>query len=172
MLQTRTYTLCLALLSVVFAVTTACGSTTDPTKDSRSIAESSVTDWESLRPAESPNNWLVAPGDGGFPPPDEVAPTFDVKAAILASIWKAVIEDQPRTTILTVSGDGLQIEATQRSALFGFVDRISSRIIALDFNRAFLVVYSQATVGYWHLEANRRRLKGWLNARARRISSL
>ena len=172
MVQTRTSTLGLALLSVVFAVTTACGSTTDPTKDSRSIAESSVTDWESLRPAESPNNWLVAPGGGGFPQPDEVAPTFDVKAAILASIWRAVIEDQPRTTILTVSGDGLQIEATQRSALFGFVDRISSRIIPLDSDRTSLVVYSGSTVGYWDLGANRRRLKGWLNELERRISAL
>ena len=50
---------------------------------------------------------------------------------------------EPRTTILTVSPDGLQIEAQQRSAVFGFVDRISTR----EPIRSTLVAYSRSQVG-------------------------
>jgi uncharacterized protein (DUF1499 family) len=73
-----------------------------------------------------------------------------------------VVESEPRTKILAVSPDGLQIEAEQRSAVFGFVDRISTRFIALEPIRSTLVAYSRSQVGYWDLGANRRRLQLWL----------
>jgi uncharacterized protein (DUF1499 family) len=55
-----------------------------------------------------------------------------------------------------------RIGAEQRSAVFGFVDRISTRVIALEPIRSTLVAYSRSQVGYWDLGANRRRLQLWL----------
>jgi hypothetical protein len=54
-------------------------------------------DWENLRPADSPNNWLLVPRNGDLQHADEIAPVFAVAPHALANAWKAVIEDQPRT---------------------------------------------------------------------------
>jgi uncharacterized protein (DUF1499 family) len=56
----------------------------------------------------------------------------------------------------------LQIEAEQRSAVFGFVDRISARFVPLGADRSTLIAYSRSEVGYWDLGVNRSRLRDWL----------
>jgi uncharacterized protein (DUF1499 family) len=119
-------------------------------------------DFDNLNVPTSPNTWLVAPLDFAPAKPDATAPAFDVSAKRLALTWISVVESEPRTKILAVSGDGLQIEAEQRSALFGFVDRISTRIIALEPIRSTLIAYSRSQVGWWDIGANRRRLQLWL----------
>ena len=126
--------------------------------------------WDNFERTDKPNNWLVAPTSPGFPDADEVAPVFDVDPDTLAQAWKGVIEDQPRTEILAISDDGLQIEAQQTSATFGFVDRVSSRIIALEEKKSTIAIYSRSTVGYWDLGVNRRRVQDWLGALAGRLS--
>jgi hypothetical protein len=101
-----------------------------------------------------PNTWLLAPADFAPAKPDAPAPVFDVPAYRLAQAWISVVENEPRTKILAVSWDGLQIEAEQRSAVFGFVDRWSTRFIALEPIRSTLVAYSRSQVGYWDLGTN------------------
>jgi uncharacterized protein (DUF1499 family) len=119
-------------------------------------------DFDNLNVPTSPNTWLVAPADFARAKPDAPAPVFDVPAYRLAQAWVGVVENEPRTKILAVSWDGLQIEAEQRSAVFGFVDRISTRVVALEPIRSTLVAYSRSQVGYWDLGTNRRRLQNWL----------
>jgi uncharacterized protein (DUF1499 family) len=119
-------------------------------------------DFDDLNVPTSPNTWLVAPLDFGPAKPDATAPVFDVPAQRLAQAWISVVESEPRTKILALSGDGLLIEAEQRSAVFGFVDRISTRLIALEPTRSTLVAYSRSQVGWWDIGANRRRLQLWL----------
>jgi uncharacterized protein (DUF1499 family) len=126
------------------------------------VSDKYFADFDDLNVPISPNTWLVAPLDFAPAKPDATAPVFDVPAKRLAQAWISVVESEPRTKILAVSGDGLQIEAEQRSAVFGFVDRISTRVIALEPIRSTLVAYSRSQVGYWDLGANRRRLQLWL----------
>jgi hypothetical protein len=91
--------------------------------------DKSFTELAPLSRPDSPNNWLVAPSDFASAKADQAAPVFDQPSDRLARSWIAVIEKQPRTTILRVSEDGLQVEAQQRSAVFGFIDRISAWFI-------------------------------------------
>jgi uncharacterized protein (DUF1499 family) len=126
------------------------------------VSEKYFADFDDLNVPTSPNTWLVAPLDFAPAKPDATAPVFDLPAKRLAQAWISVVESEPRTKILAVSGDGLLIEVEQRSAVFGFVDRISTRIIALEPIRSTLAAYSRSQVGWWDIGANRRRLQLWL----------
>jgi uncharacterized protein (DUF1499 family) len=131
-----------------------------------------LTDFSRLVPPSRPNNWLVAPATFGPATPDEVAPTFGLPAERLAQIWIDIIREQPRTRVLGVSEDGLQIEAAQESAVFAFTDRISVRILPVDSKGSTLVAYSRSEAGYWDLGVNRSRLREWLATLQARAASL
>jgi uncharacterized protein (DUF1499 family) len=122
-----------------------------------------LTDLAALQPPRTPNNWFVAPPDLVAAQPDQQAPVFDNPADRVAQAWLAMIARQPRAAILGVSGDGLQIEAEQRSAVFGFIDRISTRFVPVASGRSTVIAYSRARVGYWDFGVNRRRLRQWLS---------
>ena len=131
------------------------------------------TDFSSLSPPDSPNNWLVAPADfSGAASPDQSAPFFDIPASTLAEAWRAAIQSQPRVTTLATSEDGLHIEAEQKSAVFGFVDRISIAVLPLDSNRSTFAAYSTSQVGYWDMGANRARLRDWIEAVERNAAAV
>lgn len=119
-------------------------------------------DFTTLQPPDSPNTWLVAPAGFTRATPDEPAPEFPVDAPRLAELWGKVVAAEPRTTIASISPDGLQIEAQQRTAIFGFIDDISFRAIPAAEGHATLAVYSRARVGYWDLGVNHRRVRAWL----------
>ena len=121
-----------------------------------------LTDFTTLQPPASPNTWLVAPDGFTQATPDEIAPTFAVDALRLAAAWRSVVTAEPRTRVVGVSADGLQLEAEQRSAVFGFVDDISFQAIPLADDRSTFAVYSRARIGYWDLGVNRRRVGAWL----------
>lgn len=122
-----------------------------------------------LVPPSSPNAWLVAPHDAVAAEPDEPAPTLAAPAARAAQVWVEVVGSYPRTRIIGVSESGLQIEAEQRSAMFGFVDRISAQFIPVEERRSTAALYSRAEVGYWDLGVNRRRLRDWLTELQERL---
>jgi uncharacterized protein (DUF1499 family) len=121
-----------------------------------------LTDFSRLTLPTRPNRWLMAAPRTIAAAPDEPAPEFEIAAERLAEAWTAVIKGQPRTRIIAVSADNLQIEAEQRSALFRFVDRISVRTIPLAAGRSTFAASSRAETGYWDLGVNRRRLRAWL----------
>lgn len=75
-----------------------------------------------------------------------------------------LIQQQPRTSIVGISDDRLQVEAEQRSAVFRFVDKISFRAVPLGADQSTFFAYSRSQVGYWDLGVNRRRLIGWTAA--------
>lgn len=123
----------------------------------------SFPDLASFLPPDTPNNWFVAPaGFSSVATADETAPVFAVPADTLAEIWRATIRSELRTTILKVSENGRQLEAEQRSAVFGFVDRISVKVLALDAQRSTFAAYSTSLVGYWDMGVNRGRLRHWI----------
>jgi uncharacterized protein (DUF1499 family) len=126
-------------------------------------------DLYALKPPRGPNSWLVAPPDFDAAQSDQRAPVFEEPAHQLASAWTAVVENQPRAAVLGISEDGLQFEAQQRSAVFGFIDRISTRFVPLASSRSTLIAYSRSQVGYWDLGVNRRRLRRWLSDLATQV---
>ena len=126
-------------------------------------------DLATLKPPRMPNNWLVAPPHVVAAQPDQAAPAFDHSASQVAQEWLAVIERQPRTAVLGVAGDGLQIEAEQRSAVFGFIDRISTRFVPLESGRSTVIAYSRSLVGLWDLGVNRSRLRRLLSELAEQL---
>jgi uncharacterized protein (DUF1499 family) len=131
---------------------------------------SEVTDFEALVRPGSPNSWLVAPASS--PPTlrtDAVADKFDVSAPRLSELWRAMVQEQTRSRVTAVSGDGLQVEAEQRSALFRFVDRVSFRAIPLGEDRSTFIAYSRSQLGYWDLGVNRGRLTDWIEALRRSV---
>lgn len=156
--------ICLAIVvSLGALILSACAPPATGDSNTAVTQTASVTDFSSLRPPDKPNNWLVAPADfSGVATVDETAPVFDVPAPALAKAWRTVIESAPRTTVLAVSDDGLQIEAEQKSAVFGFTDRISVQVLGLDADRSTFVAYSVALVGYWDMGVNRGRLRDWI----------
>jgi len=151
---------CLVALTV-----NACASSATEDPDTAVSVTVPMTDFATLQPPDKPNNWLVAPADfSGIAAVDETAPVFDVSASVLAEAWRIIIEAEPRTTILAISDDDLRIEAEQKSAVFGFVDRISIQVIPLDDGRSTFMAYSTSLVGYWDMGANRSRLQDWITA--------
>ncbi len=122
-----------------------------------------ILDFAAVKTPSRPNAWLVAPPGTVDGAPSERAPVLPMPAETAASAWRAIIESAPRTRIIAVSPDGLRIEAEQRSAGFGFVDRISAWFIPIDSGRSTVAVYSRAQTGYWDLGVNKRRVRDWLS---------
>jgi uncharacterized protein (DUF1499 family) len=120
-----------------------------------------LTAFDALERPDSPNHWLVAPAAAGLEA-DAVAPLFAISATQLAQRWGDVLRQQPRTRIVAQSSDHLQIEAEQRSAWFGFVDRISFRAVPVDEETSTFFAYSRSLTGYWDMGVNRGRLTDWL----------
>lgn len=136
--------------------------------DEDPVEQSTVTeflDFETLQRPSTPNHWLAAPSNAS---PDleanVAAPVIMQPAAALARAWKAIVESSARTKLLGMSADGLQIEAEQRSRVFGFVDRISFLAVPIDDKTATFFAYSRSQVGYWDGGVNRTRLNRWIGA--------
>lgn len=130
-----------------------------------------LTDFDNLAVPTSPNTWLVAPA--GFEPakPDAAAPVFELPAKRLAQAWISVVESEPRTKILAVSEDGLQIEAEQRSAVFGFLDRISTKCVTLEPTRSTprcLQPIAGRVLGFWRQPQSPAAVAGQAAGEARR----
>jgi uncharacterized protein (DUF1499 family) len=116
-----------------------------------------------LRRPRSPNHWLIAPTDAdALLQADAEAPSFQLPAERLSEAWVGIVEQAPRTRIIGISEDGLQVEAEQRSAWFGFVDKVSFRAVTLDQESSTFFAYSRSQTGYWDFGVNGRRLSNWV----------
>lgn len=153
-----------ALITLFFVVfITGCS-------DSREMSGVSIeksetfTEFATLRRPDSPNTYLiVAAGQGLSAMSDATAPMLNVSADRLATAWVEIVRGRPRTRVLGVSDDGLQIEAEQRSALFGFIDRISFRAVPLAPEQSTFFAYSRSQTGYWDFGVNCSRLREWVS---------
>ena len=126
---------------------------------------SEFLDFGDLRRPTSPNHWLVAPTDAAVSlHPDAAAPIFQLPAEQLARAWMDIVRRAPRTRITGLSADRLQVEAEQRSALFGFVDKVSFRAVAVSDQSSTFFAYSRSQTGYWDFGVNGRRLSDWVEA--------
>lgn len=124
-----------------------------------------MLEFESLRRPRSPNTYLVAPaGLCREATADREGPVFAAPAAQVHAAWLRVLAGQPRTSVLASDEDRLQVEAVQRSAVFGFIDDVSARFLPLPDGRTAVAVYSRSRVGRYDFEVNRKRVESWLGA--------
>jgi uncharacterized protein (DUF1499 family) len=140
----------------------ACAMAADKERSEAMDSDPRILDFTVVRTPSRPNAWLVAPPATIDGEASEPAPVLPMAAPAAAAAWLAIIESEPRTGVIAISPDGLRIEAEQRSAGFGFVDRISAWFIPMGNGRSTLAVYSRAQTGYWDLGVNKRRVRDWL----------
>lgn len=146
------------------------GACTPPSMDNNAekTATTAPVDFAHLERRSSPNDYLVCdPAHCPNAAADRASPVFDLPAPELLAATHALLERQPRTKIL--AEDRLRLVAEQRTAVFGFPDRIDIRIFALGPDRSGIAVYSRSIYGYYDFGANRRRIEAWLAALAGQI---
>lgn len=156
-----------ALLMLVLA---ACAAAANKEPSRAMDSDPRILDFAEVKTPSRPNAWLVAPPGTIDGPASEPAPVFAMAAMTAAGAWREIIDGAPRTRIIAVSPDGLRIEAEQRSAGFGFVDRISAAFMPVEGGRSTVAVYSRAQTGYWDLGVNKRRVRDWLSRLAQAAS--
>ena len=158
------FTFC--FVCVVSTMTAACSVSSDEATTTVPPQMPEFTDFATLERPGSPNSWLIAPAGPSATSPraDARAPEFNISAKRLSEDWAAFIGQQPRTRILGISDDGLQVEAEQRSTVFGFVDKVSFRAVQLGGAQSTFYAYSRSQTGYWDLGVNRKRLQDWVAA--------
>ncbi len=123
-----------------------------------------VLDFSTLKLKPSPNQYLVCPED--FCPnatPHRQSSIYAASAPALTEAIIGVIEQEPRTKRLEGDDDAHAYEYVQRSALIGFPDYISVRIIPVEGQGATLAIYSRSKFGYSDLGVNKKRVTHWLD---------
>ncbi len=123
-----------------------------------------MIDIRALRRPTTPNTYLLAPE--GFclhATPDAAAPIFPTSPAALYTAWLDVLNAQPRTRLVEQDPETLQIAATQRSAILGFIDDVAAQILPAA-SGASLAIYSRSRVGRYDFGVNRKRIVRWIAA--------
>ena len=105
-----------------------------------------------VTPSEKPNSYLVADHDAVRLP---LTP-----AAVLARVDRIAMA-QPRVTRLARDEQEGRVTYVQRSALFGFPDYISVRVVP-DGDGSRLSIYSRSRFGESDLGVNKARIERWL----------
>jgi uncharacterized protein (DUF1499 family) len=122
-------------------------------------------DLHQLAPAPAKQNeYFVAPKDFAPMPPHREAPVYARPAATVAAALEKIITAAPRVEWTGKSGDGLRLEAIQRTAGFKFPDRITIEVMPLLGDRATLAVFSRSRYGRRDFGVNQARVDAWLAA--------
>jgi hypothetical protein len=108
-----------------------------------------------------PNDFLMAPPGGAG---DAESPVFALPAAALMARLEAVAATEPRTRLVARGADGLSATWVQRSAVWGFPDYVSARVVDLGGDASALAIWSRARFGHSDLGVNRARVERWTAA--------
>ena len=168
--MTRVFAVTGIIALLLTAVSANTGAESGQPKETSTMSE--FLEFGALQRPSSPNHWLVAPTDAAASlHPDAAAPRFQLPAERLARAWLEVVKQAPRTRIVGISTDGLQVEAEQRSGLFGFIDKVSFHAVAVNDESSTFFAYSRSQTGYWDFGVNGRRLSNWVEALQQMVSS-
>lgn len=116
------------------------------------------------RKPDSPNAALIRPEAG-----DGAAPVYAVTPLALAQAIDAVAMAEPRTRRIAGDPQALWLSYVQRTALWGFPDYISVRVVAVDGGASY-AAFSRARYGYSDLGVNAARLDRWQAALDARLT--
>lgn len=90
------------------------------------------------------------------------APIFLMSAQSLAAKLDAVIRATPRTTVLAGSLEEGFASFVTRSAIFGFPDIATVKVIDLGEGKSTIAILSRLRIGQMDFGVNEARVKGWL----------
>lgn len=120
-------------------------------------------DFASLVLGPKPNQFLVCPVDYCSAKPHMLSPVFPISANDLQQRWMALMKTQARVEAGAVDVEAMQYDFIQRSALMRYPDSITVRFIALEDDRASLVIYSRSHYGKSDLGVNESRIRAWIS---------
>jgi len=133
--------------------------------EGRNMADGEIfpIDFSALTPPRQPRWFLALPeGFESSATPHIRTASVPGEPADLLARFRAIALDAPRTRLRCEAG--LQIELEQKSAVFGFTDRITVEAITVQPGHCALAVYSRALLGYYDFGVNRKRVTAWLDA--------
>jgi uncharacterized protein (DUF1499 family) len=133
-------------------------------QEAGSMRPDQIPDPTTLARTGWPNDWLICPPGTCRAEPSAAAATYAVPPAQLFAAWHAVIEAQPRVTVVAVDDSRLLLIAQDRTPLLRFVDTISIRVLPTADGGSTFAAYSRSNLGLGDLGTNRRRLEEWLTA--------
>ena len=128
------------------------------------VAQDAIPDPTQLERVGEPREWLVCPPDACRAVADAPSRSFAVDPPTLMAVWKEVIVETPRTTIIAEDPTRLLVMAQTRSRLLGFVDTITLRLLPQPGGQTSYAADSRAELGYYDFGVNRRRLERWAAA--------
>lgn len=112
---------------------------------------------------DTPNTIIVRPQGG-----DRTMPSYDVTPEELAKAIDAVALAEPRTERIGGSPETLWMTYVQRSALWGFPDYISVKVLPKEEGSTW-AAFSRARFGHSDLGVNAARLERWQGALRERL---
>ena len=120
-------------------------------------------DFAALTPPRQPR-WFLALPDGfeSNATPHIRTDSMPGEPADLLARFKTIALDAPRTRLRREAG--LQIELEQKSAVFGFTDRITVEAVEVRPGQVALAVFSRALLGHYDFGVNRKRVTALLDA--------
>ena len=135
----------------------------------RSLGHDAAT-WH-VDPTTAPDprspNWYKVEPDGPNP-----APVFDHAADDLSAALDRVVAGQPRIELLQDDrASSGPVSWVQTSAVFGFPDYVSIKVIPLGEGQSTLAVFSRARLGVSDLGVNEKRVEAWLAELDRQLGS-
>lgn len=109
----------------------------------------------------TPNSFRIAPA-GASVDADDVAPTFSMSVAQLASAFDRVARDSGNVDVIGGSAESGSVTFVETSTLFAFPDYISVSFLEVDDQRSTLAVFSRSRLGHSDLGVNEKRVRAWL----------
>lgn len=122
-----------------------------------------------VRP-DSPNYYLACVKDYCNIEADEAAPIFAKSVNELALDWQAVIDNEPRITVLIEDDEQYYYQYIQRVLIFYFPDYVTVKLIALDEQHSSIALLSYSKYGYYDFAVNKRRVQHLLRELKRRAA--
>lgn len=110
-----------------------------------------------------PNDYLIAPEGLAAAEPDAVFTARDLPGRELIFLFDSIASNAPRTRVIGGSVDELHVTYLHQSALFGFPDYISVKVVEQEGGAA-LAIWSRSRFGYSDMGVNRDRVERWLAA--------
>lgn len=92
-----------------------------------------------------------------------MSPVFDVPVDALQDAVFVAVAGEPRVTLVAADDKNRCFEWVQRSAIFGFPDRITAVLLSIGENKSTLAIYARSTYGYSDLGVNKARVEKWLS---------
>lgn len=126
------------------------------------VGDVAPVDFGSLRPADTPNWFLICPPGVCAADLAAESPVFEGSVEELRARWRALVATRPRVERLAAHPDGWQSDYLQRSARFRFPDLVTVRFFPLSPKQSTLAVYSRALYGRRDFGVNRERVVSWL----------